>query len=565
MKLESITISNIGPFFEKHTMALSDHVTVITGGNDLGKSKILDCLDIFQKRDVIKESDVNLRYMFENVEEWQVDEDIYISLNFKNLNSKSETLRQSGSTHNIAPNESVEIRYYPSKGMDRSYHLVRENGSKNAVAIRNPFGTKIIKLEHADLNIEEEIKIGNTNQLTTRLLNAAFNGNDYAKSLNSLRGRFLKEQKVDRANDYLKNKLSTLMEVNDSTIQLSLSGESIRLDIVDGSGQRTPLSYRSSGTLKYISFIVQVDLAKDEAKDQLVILADEPGIYLHANSQHFLRKKFEEVSSLKRINTIYVTHSPSMINQMRPESIRILKRSHDKDNRFTNSFIDQYDMQKNNYSKIRTSLGITPLDSLLYSPICLVVEGKTEALACREIFNLMKEIGHINQSEYENIGNLIHIIDGQGSKLGPYCKLVESQGEYPIVFCDGDQIDSVESSLKANGSFRLVHMPKQTEFEQLIKRPIYFEALDNELLLNNSEKKFAEFIKELPDDDVIRKKAFTKQVESWLKLNNPDVVYRKPVVMLNAIKNIKSIDDLEYPSVLQKLRDEIFTVMKLIE
>ena len=78
-----------------------------------------------------------------------------------------------------------------------------------------------------------------------------------------------------------------------------------------------------------------------------------------------LRGVLEELGKDPLIQVIYVTHSPSTINTMRPGSIRVLSR-HQVDGVAT-TWIENASFE-DNYIRVRSSLGLNPSDSLLYAP-----------------------------------------------------------------------------------------------------------------------------------------------------------------------------------------------------
>ena len=127
-----------------------------------------------------------------------------------------------------------------------------------------------------------------------------------------------------------------------------------------------------------------------DKKQHTCILYDEPETSLHADSQHMLRRILEELGRDPMIQVIYVTHSPSMINTMRPGAIRLISRV-ESDGKAT-SIIENAAFD-HNYIGVRSSLGITPADSLLYAPITVVVEGPTEVRCLPLVLKKLKDGG----------------------------------------------------------------------------------------------------------------------------------------------------------------------------
>ena len=64
-----------------------------------------------------------------------------------------------------------------------------------------------------------------------------------------------------------------------------------------------------------------------------------------------------------------------MVNTLRPQSIRILERKRVNE-KAVSLFVNN--ASRENYTLVRSSLGVSPADSLLYAPITIIAEGSTE-------------------------------------------------------------------------------------------------------------------------------------------------------------------------------------------
>lgn len=70
---------------------------------------------------------------------------------------------------------------------------------------------------------------------------------------------------------------------------------------------------RSAGVRWFLSFYLQLQAAAKTTKERgLILLIDEPGVSLHSKAQEDVLKVFEEIS--QRIQVIYTTHSPYLLN-----------------------------------------------------------------------------------------------------------------------------------------------------------------------------------------------------------------------------------------------------------
>ena len=88
---------------------------------------------------------------------------------------------------------------------------------------------------------------------------------------------------------------------------------------------------------------------------------------------------------------------------------------------------------------------------------------------------------------------MIHFLPGEGSSFEHWCQMAESQGCKVVIFVDSDrkrQIDQHKVQEKHPGA-KIVILPDNMEFENLVPDDIYFAALANYLKNDESQKKFS--------------------------------------------------------------------------
>ena len=108
------------------------------------------------------------------------------------------------------------------------------------------------------------------------------------------------------------------LSANDNPLQLTVS-------LKDSFSGDAFVHRRGAGVRKMLSLsLLLADAVND--RDQILMTIDEPENSLHANSQHGLRMYLEALAEASNIQVIYATHSPSMINPIRCEAIRLLQR-----------------------------------------------------------------------------------------------------------------------------------------------------------------------------------------------------------------------------------------------
>ena len=90
-------------------------------------------------------------------------------------------------------------------------------------------------------------------------------------------------------------------------------------------GVTTPLGTRSRGFVWFFSFLAWYHKIRKE-NENLILLLDEPGLFLHAKAQgdllHYFKKELTPYHQL-----IYTTHSPFMVDPIHFNRVRIVPRS----------------------------------------------------------------------------------------------------------------------------------------------------------------------------------------------------------------------------------------------
>jgi hypothetical protein len=236
-----------------------------------------------------------------------------------------------------------------------------------------------------------------------------------------------------------------------------------------------------------------------------------------------------------------------MINTMRPASIRVLSRRRDGDQATS---VVENKVFEDNYYRVRSSLGLSPSDSLLYASATVIVEGATEVVCIPLLPMKLKEAGQAGFDDLESLLSHAHFLNGEGDSYEYMCRLAKSQNTIPVVFVDGDKKNSLEAVRAKHPDVKVLHLQKDTEFEQVVPTARYLEALayvlqDNAgtVTLDNFEKWKASQTKRL---------AFSKLVERWLQDEHGAKALRKPIVMRKAIE-LTDVDELQQRDTFREL------------
>ncbi|MFB6225555.1 MAG: ATP-dependent endonuclease, partial [Candidatus Paceibacteria bacterium] len=145
--------------------------------------------------------------------------------------------------------------------------------------------------------------------------------------------------------------------------------KNISLEVFDRSSGSVAESIksRSAGLNRFLKILVEIEAAPDNS----LILIDHPGVHLHPEQKKDMKRM---LNSHKKENkkVIYSTHSPYMINETEPDSIRTIQRP---DGEIKN---DVLEANENEARAVSDALGISVGNELFSDDAVLVVEGPTE-------------------------------------------------------------------------------------------------------------------------------------------------------------------------------------------
>jgi hypothetical protein len=160
----------------------------------------------------------------------------------------------------------------------------------------------------------------------------------------------------------------------------------------------TPLGTRSRGFVWFFSFLAWFD-QQQRKNEPLILLLDEPGLFLHGRAQaDLLRYLEEELRSTHQV--IYTTHSPFMVDPAKFERVRIVQdKSMDIDYPLprnedgTKVITEVLEATKDSLFPLQGALGYDIYQTLFVGPNCLVVEGVSDLLYLQTISPLLDSLG----------------------------------------------------------------------------------------------------------------------------------------------------------------------------
>ena len=162
----------------------------------------------------------------------------------------------------------------------------------------------------------------------------------------------------------------------------------------------TLLGTRSRGFVWFFSFLAWFD-QQQRKQDPLILLLDEPGLFLHGKAQGDLLNYMEK--ELKgHHQVIYTTHSPFMVDPKRFDRVRIVQNKsmdtsiemHSSDEG-TKVFVDVLEATDDSLFPLQGALGYEIHQTLFVGPNCLIVEGVSDLLFLQTISGVLESAKRI--------------------------------------------------------------------------------------------------------------------------------------------------------------------------
>lgn len=543
MILKQFTVNNVGPFSEPTLLALEPDVTVLTGANDSGKSSALTAIELIcgmtSNTRVLTENDVNLDEIGRAKSPWDGDLDVCCDVLF-------ETTEHSGkcTKGDFEPGTEISavIRLAPKvrRIEDTKFRRNSKSGwSSNAQVIIQSM-PKVIRLPVSD-QIRSVIDLTAPNESEIRFLRAAFgpefNYDKYSALTDSSFYPLLSKAQGD-ANAKLRRILPPSFEFEFYFHNLHGERNQLVIQLRDIHAGHTPLAYRGTGVQRAVSLIGEL-LANESDQQHSLILIDEPETSLHADAQHAFRRLLESLAEQPQVQVVYATHSPSMINSVRPHSIRVLRRTTSGD--AATSVVDDRPVD-GNFLAVRSSLGISAGDSLLWAAVTVIVEGPSEVLGLPIILERLRRAEVEGFGDVNTLLSQVHFLDGCGDSFDRHCQLAVSQGTKPVVFLDGDKAGSRLNKLRRKcPEVPIVLLEGREEFEELVSPEAYFASLSGvmaefseDAVESLTQDRFEAWEK---DANLPAQMVFSKRIDRWVE-DAIGLSVEKPLVMKNVLTDV---------------------------
>jgi len=555
MIVKKIVPLNFGPFSSKTALELDPEVTVLTGCNDTGKSCLIKLIGLMCNLEKwhAGETDVNNDHRRATRESWEKDPEVGCVATLRATGDKEKWLAHVGTKP--GDEVDVEVRLAPDVHGTKvtAIRRGRERITTMATLTAMP---RVVVLPPAS-EVGETIDLAKPSAVESDFLRLAFGDGFSYQKLADLDPVALGEE-VTRAeaalNEHIRKRLPTATRV---TFRLSRLGEDNRqlgVYLEDEHRGYARLGVRGAGLRKMVTLISML-LGIGSGGTHTIILFDEPENSLHADAQHALRGLLEQIAADPAIQVVYATHSPSMMNTMRPHSVRLLQRT--TKNNVATTIIDNKPL-KDNYLPVRASLGISAADSLLYAPVTVIVEGMTEV---RALPKLLERLQSEDTGRFAGLGPLLAqscFLSGEGASVPYLCRVAKSQGAQPVVLVDGDRggLSIKEKVKKEDPGVDVVVIGENREFENIVPRSLYFGALAEVVAADADEIDLQTFEEWEGSKGFSEELVFSRRVEHWLTVVQPGLRFEKPTVMERAVESadLKDVDLAPIAELVQAMR-----------
>jgi len=540
MILSEIRPTYFGPFAKDAVLGVEKDVTVLTGANDTGKTLLLRCLQCACTGRAADETHVNVLHMDALKGDWKQTAEVGCEMDF-DLCATSKPHLPTNINPQIINKVRIHVSLAPEKRAAQITQIHRDKKVTNTTQkiTRLP---NIIWVNH-DENVRHPMPLDSANPLETKLLDVAFGGNFSWASL-SAQSKTARNSARVRAERRLNDHLRRLFpEGLGLTVSLDYPDPELKqLGLYFNKGFRCTQHDLQGGGVRRLMTMLAALFSQEQAMQEghTIILADEPETGLHADAQHCVRRLLEELAKNPRVQVIYATHSPSMINRLRPRSLRLFSTTYGE--RRTPQVAIDNKPYTDNFFPVRTSLGVSAADSLLYSCVTVVVEGVTEVLCLHTLYEKLAQGNVAGFEEVDDVLSDVAFVAGNGDSVPYMVRLAASHGTAVVVVLDGDKRDGpVHHKLQAEGHVQAIVFletsdGRKLELEQLVPEEHYLAVLCDALEITEETLRDALY----GGNNKGLNASFTAHIGGVLKANHKP--YPKVEVMEKASRSVEARD-----------------------
>jgi predicted ATP-dependent endonuclease of OLD family len=451
---------------------IDPRVTIITGANDVGKSSVLKAIELAFGTEPLPENFINCDYA--KSPRVDIDRDDTISVCAEiNLTSPADIEHE---RQTVEPGDRAEIVRKLAKAaakFETTTHLRRHGGStdrklKLPLIVKPTFGEKS--------GIRQVIDLKDMTPLEKAFIDAAFDGPFEWENFQR-KERIVFIDALHDAEERINGRLGKLIAAR-SQVRFKFiadGGSELTILIRDQHGGATPFGTRGSGVRKMITLLAEL-LTLRKQPNHRVILLDEPENSLHPDAQHLLREFLFRLTEDGKTQVIYVTHSTAMLSPMRSEQMRVLIRTR----RATYATCKLLERPTDgNFEGLRSVLGVTFADSLVFAPVVVISEGATEVGCLWQLVAKLKDTQSLQRFDIGKLLGLVNIMDGNGDSFVRLCRFVRTFQVRVVMFLDGDKRARVRQSGFESEfpNVPIVFTDGESAIEDLVPPRYYFQAV----------------------------------------------------------------------------------------
>lgn len=362
---------------------------------------------------------------------------------------------------------------------------------------------------------KDETEVGKKGATIRQLVSYMFEKQlDTHKTIQSLKAAALKVSKLFAQKEKDEIVLAMEKSINDIltplagvTGHLGYSNKDIIIDlggytyysIKDEHGPETKPEHHGHGTQRALILSLLQALAELESSDKvgkgLLLLFEEPEIYLHPEMCRKMRDTLITISRRKDSQVICTTHSPVLLDLAeRHDGIALLKKDPTNGKvtcfqRTKDIFNDQE--EKEARQRLRMLLNFDPaVNELFFSERVCLVEGDTEMAAIGAVAEKLIETGKIDREKYQRARHEMTMISCRGKATIPaFQKVLNEFGiKYRVVHdSDSDKNSAALQTLNAQIALLMKQAyPTDAHVHTLVHEP-NFEQQNLKETFNNDK------------------------------------------------------------------------------
>ncbi len=284
----------------------------------------------------------------------------------------------------------------------------------------------------------------------------------------------------------------------------------------------TRLGTRSKGFIWFFSFLAWFSQQKKK-NVPIILLLDEPGLFLHAMAQADLLN-YIEAELAPHHQVVYTTHSPFMVDPDKFHRVRVVEdKSIDSENELpeeeqgTKILREALEASQDSLFPLQGALGFDIAQSLFVGPNSLIVEGVSDLFYIQSMSRVLEEQGREGLSSDWTITPV-----GGSDKVPTFVALLSSQMKLKIVTLidfsnsDKDKIENLykKKLLKKKNvlTFADFTAMKESDIEDMFEEAFYLTLVNAEYAANLSAPITSSDIAGPKDRVVVR-------IEDFLKSN----------------------------------------------